>query len=528
MKHLLVTAICAGIALPAAAQSSDTRPSLWEYITGERIMQALVQTGVMALRSQVDLTYGHISGDLLAGQVALSDVTLWPEMPWDRDRNCRVSATRMVLSGAPITKWDHRTLKIDMLGVRADSACIPPQPRAILGSIGYKSIDVDRLFATFDYRPGPSSLDVALHANLPSAGVLDVTAFMDYAWIDNLDGSDPVPVVSLASAEATFEDAGLRQRATPLLPQELRDPNTAALVLTTNLSQALAQASGGSLNEAQSAFIDSAGTEVTRFLTEGGRIAVNITPQKSVWLNEDSVQNVGQLFADLQPLVGHGSKRQRSVLPPEVLSTALSEPDKLTPAQRLAAGTALTTGIGAPRSVERGRQLLQPLAATGNPEAAMQAATALQDSDPTTAYAFAVAAGASGAEHALGLIDRIEGRISTADALAAQNNVLKSWRDNTISAALRSGDLNALRVLTLQYLTGDGAPRSYVRAYLLATVAAAAGDAGGISLRDELDQRMRLRGPDASEAWANAAASAEKKAMEIWVQNGLAKQFAVK
>jgi len=312
-----------------------------------------------------------------------------------------------------------------------------------------------------------------------------------------------------------------------LLPPQLRDPQFAASLVSNGLIENLTGANGGAvLNQAQTAFVKSVGTEVSRFLSEGGRIALNVAPPESVWLNQDSVQDVAQLFADLQPLVDRSARRQQAILSPELLATALSEPDSLSDADRLAAGTALTTGIGAPRSVEQGRRLLQPLALAGNPEAAMQAAGSLQDNDPRGAYAFALTAAAGGAVQALGLLDRLEAKITTGDAISIQNNMLQRWRDKTIDEAVRTGDLRTLRGLALRYLTGNGAPRAYSRAYLLATLAAAAGDAGAIAMRDELDQRMRLRGEAAGAAWASTTAAAEKQAMDIWLQNGLAARFA--
>ena len=87
--------------------------------------------------------------------------------------------------------------------------------------------------------------------------------------------------------------------------------------------------------------------------------------------------------------------------------------------QRLAVGTALITGTGAPKSVEKGRALLEPLAQAGNTQAALTLARALAESDPAAAYHQALVAAAAGEDGATAVLDGLEETLDTGALLEA-------------------------------------------------------------------------------------------------------------
>ncbi|MEO1001449.1 MAG: hypothetical protein AAFW69_12750, partial [Pseudomonadota bacterium] len=279
------------------------------------------------------------------------------------------------------------------------------------------------------------------------------------------------------------------------------------------------------LNPAQTAFVKSASTELSRFLAEGGTIAVTSAPAGEVWLNQDTFEDLPLAFLDLEPRVAAQPLARQAMIDTALLSAAVGDPASLSAEDQLTVGVALVTGEGAPRAVALGAALLAPLAETGNAEAAAALAGALAAGDPEAAYRHALHAAAGGAVAGLALLDQIEGRLETADVLALQSEVAEATGARDLADA-PGADLATIRAKALDHLTGSGAVRDYALAYLWASLGAAAGDAASASVRDEIDGRMRFRGAAAADAWADSSAEAAEGALQLWIENDLATRLS--
>ncbi|MEM1383769.1 MAG: hypothetical protein AAGG06_09000 [Pseudomonadota bacterium] len=89
-------------------------------------------------------------------------------------------------------------------------------------------------------------------------------------------------------------------------------------------------------------------------------------------------------------------------------------------AEHLAVGKAFLTGLGAPRSLRRGREVLEPLAQRWNAQAALMLPEASAEAGETgTAYDLAIRAMAGGGADAIGLADELEGRLPLERILSA-------------------------------------------------------------------------------------------------------------
>ena len=79
------------------------------------------------------------------------------------------------------------------------------------------------------------------------------------------------------------------------------------------------------------------------------------------------------------------------------------------------------------------------------------------------------------------------------------------------------GSVLAMRQAARGFLNGTGRYRSYRAAYYWASMAAAAGDASGAAIRDEIEELMRLRGDEA--AWSKEITSLENGVLRDWINN---------
>ena len=100
---------------------------------------------------------------------------------------------------------------------------------------------------------------------------------------------------------------------------------------------------------------------------------------------------------------------------------ALAEGAQPDDAARLKIGRALVTGIGAPRSIPAGLDLLEPLARAWNGEAAALSADALAAFDQhEDAYEAALIALAAGELSAMGVADRMESLLPVPTIMSLQ------------------------------------------------------------------------------------------------------------
>ena len=73
--------------------------------------------------------------------------------------------------------------------------------------------------------------------------------------------------------------------------------------------------------------------------------------------------------------------------------------------------------------------------------------------------------------------------------------------------------------------SGKGRPRSYAFAALLASLAAAAGDAEAADILEDVDRRVQMGGEEAMQAWASVEQEIVDEALAVWVEFDLAKKF---
>ena len=94
-------------------------------------------------------------------------------------------------------------------------------------------------------------------------------------------------------------------------------------------------------------------------------------------------------------------------------------------------------------------------------------------------------------------------------ALAAQKGLMRGPEEALYS------DLSAMRTAARDFLTGTKRPRAWLAAYYWSSMAAAAGDAAGAALRDEVVETMRLRGD--ADAWTKEASSIDAGVLRDWI-----------
>jgi hypothetical protein len=534
-RALCASALCLSLPFSAAAQDG---PSLWDLLKPEYLVQRGLQAGIMALRTQIDIKYGAMSVDLRIGQASVSDIALWPLFPFDEAGNCKIEADRLVVRAAPIDRPDLVRIKAQATGVSLPPDCLPPDQRPIFAMTGLERISVPRLTLDIEYDIAQAEADLHVYGEVGDFAAVDVTADLSYFALDGRDDMEnPKPVVYLRAAALTAENLGGWEAMRGLIPPPFTDPAQAPQVIGGMVGQALARmnrsaadpaAEGdpSALNEAQQAFLDSLTAALPAFLDAPRKIVLEtgFAPGDDIFVDYMAYEDDPKLmFQDLKPIVSLAAAPARAALPAALLSQAMGEgAATLSDADRARVGTALVTGVGAPRNVARGLSLLEPLALAGDGAAALAMARALDTRDPARSYRYALMAGAASQTGAAVLLDRLEARLPFAEVVALQNEVVGDVQ-HPIEALER---VALMREQAAMRLSGIGQVRSYPVAALWAILAKAAGDTEGADILEQIDERVRMSDEAGRAAWAEAEAAAEALALDAWVGQDLPGRFA--
>lgn len=509
----LVVGALAFAAPTAPAQTAQQQDML------QLLQRIYAHYSVLLVRSFVDVTYDSLTVEPNTGATVISGLVLYPEFGWDDDGTCAITVDRAILGS--IVSFETLANTIEVSGVGVPSACLPPDQRAMLQLVGYEDgLTADTMTIEASYDLPTSSADVTVQAAVRDAADVSISAHFDYLWvrIPTDGGDDAQPVAILGNAEVALENNGLWERVEPMVAAQMGDVNAIPGMAQLMLGQVLAEP-GGQASPEVAAFVEDLSGELTRFLAEKNRLVVTVQPDGGLRLDEETFQSPSQAIAVLKPEVSGTPAAYRSLISAEDLSAALAGGAGLDDAARLRVGEALLTGLGAPRSVRDGVALLQPLAQAWNADAAMLIARAMLESrNPRAGYLMVLRALAGDRSGAIGIADSMESAMDVAEVLAAQESASRAWPGNVEAAGqmdslIAAGDLPGLRRMAYAASVGKGMPRSYARAYYLASLAAAGGDKGAANLRRRLDARFAGDGAD---VWTEEAERAARVALETW------------
>ena len=387
--------LAASIATPAPAQTASD----WlELLSPDRFLRMLIQSGVIALRTQVGISYEGLTVDAPGGRAAMTDVELWPAADWDDGHLCQVLIDRVNLIGTSWTALEEWRLKVEASGVEMTPQCLPPDARPELRMFGLDSLAIPLVTIDATYEVGSAETQVLASAFVDGFAVATLDAEFSYVSFREEElGDDVLPVMLLSSARLVLQNRGVWDTARTLLPPPLTAPETGADTLAAMMQGVFSDFENGydaaSAEAAVAALVASAKQTWPRFLNNPDTLVLetDIPEGEAVFLDFDAYDiSPIPLIETVRPRMALASTRTASALPVDLLRVALSEDHSgLAPAERRSAGLALLTGVGAPRDIKRGAELLSDPAETGDPDLAFALGKALADSDPSQAYRWA-------------------------------------------------------------------------------------------------------------------------------------------
>lgn len=531
MKFLLPLTVASVTALgamtaPAAAQTRDDAASIMALI-----QKLSSHYAIMVMRSFVDVTYDQLTVEPGTNQLVISGMTIYPELPWDNEALCEVTIDRVASSD--VFSFASIQTMIELSGVNAGAACFDPDMAGMMGSFGYDGLTAENMSIGLTYNLPDSSADLTVNASIADAADLSISADFSYLWVRlPIDGyGDPVPVIQLSEAEVSLENKGLWERLEPMVTAQMGDLNAVPQMAQMMVGQAFSEGGTRQPTPTENAFVENLAGELARFLSEKNRLVVTAAPEGGVWIDESIFDSPSNMIAALQPKISATPNALRSIIPPAEMAAALADGANPDDATRMKIGKALLTGVGAPKSVEDGGELLIPLARNWNGEAAaLVAAAAGGFGEHKIGYEMALIALAQGEASAMSAADNLEADLPLADVLAAQKEVSNNWPggseiEGQFNQAIADGNIGVIRALANAASVGRGMPRDYEVAYALATLGAAAGDKSSAALRDRMDRRFNATD---QATWVKTASKAASDALAVWTEGGLGAALAAK
>ena len=513
-----------GLCLSTPAFAQDPKPGIFDIITPDRIAESIASISISALRTVMEVEYQHLSTDIMRGTVAISGVTLRPQLPYDQARQCEITIQR---AGFDLGKFrpdlSASNASVTMVGAKANIACLPREAGFALRASGYNEVEVDRLAFEVDYVHGTGEIRTNGSAAINDMVTIDLaTAGAILPRLDEF-GLPGDPAIRVRKAVLGIQDNGGWERLSSQIPENLRQPEVIQGLGTEELTNALSNNGTRALTSTERLFIDDLMSHVAEFIRDPGEITIEAQlPAAGIVLEPALYDAPEELLQALAPDARTAPKAQSDLLDPTLVARINED---LTGTERLQLAEALLTGNGVPRADGLVPGLLSPLMSTGQPEladAALLIARAQLSSDPAEAYGNALIASSARLPGAVPLLDALEQRLTTVEVVAAQDAFISAPG----SDALPDGsDIRAVRTLALAHFTGLGEPRSYRQAYYYALIAEAAGDIGAQPLREDIEARFANRGEAVDALWLTLRADTQARALQDWINLDLAQRF---
>ena len=519
MKLILAAAALYMAALPAPAQDITD----WsDYISPQRVLGALVQYGVVAIRTQTDFTYGGLSLDPVENRATIYDVVMHPQI--GRGQDCRITVDRLTVKGAPWSELTSLRVTLGLSGLTISPGCLPAEAGPALNILQLRSLSVPQSAIDLRYDLPSGRAEVLVNGTVESVGAVTLEARFDYlaAGPSGRYGGDPMPVATLASARLQVEDGGAWSRLVPLIPAEFTNPAGGpariAQFLRLQRGQIVRPGASEAGGAAYDAFVTSIEETLGEFLANPSRLVVEtgFDPATSVRLDFEAYdRDMARVIGDLRPVASVRVVTEPDLPPLAQLAAALESPDQVSEPLRRAIGLALLSGEGLPKNRSAGIELLSTLQDGADGAEALAIARALAADSPEEAYAAALKAAQGGAAGALALLDELEPRLSVEDLFRLQGGLegMEPDMPNTVLA---------LRDRAVGHFDGK-AGRSYILAAYWARLAAAAGDRASAHLLDDIADRLVALGRGSE--WRAEDAKAADRALTDWVALDLPTQL---
>lgn len=525
-RPALIAALIASTALPALAQTAPglnpgpgpgpaPGPVTWgEIFSPDMLMQGLATIGLEAARGWVELRYDDMSFDLRGGAINVTGLVVRPLS----NANCTISVGRFGMMQQGYGLNALATGRIVASDISVAPACFGDEGAMMAMMLGLPSIAFDHADIGVAMDRPSTAMQITMDLSAPGLARIEGQFIFDSFGIGmpGADGApngydyntgryhyaDPFVYGMLRRGHVSLTNEGFWEKLQPMLPPDAREPEAFGAMIEESLRWDLSAEPAAEVGRAAAAFAADPRTVTLLMVPE--------TPFDLRRFSEPEDFETGRRMMGLSIGAGVPAPGVALIDRATIEAARAAGADE---ALRLRVGLAAANGQGMPVDLSLARSLLAGMEA--NPEAALALARAEEAGDPQTAYILARAAAAAGASPAL--MNRLENQLGPQEALAAM--VSAGAAQGAAADDLTS--VSALRAAALAAEDGRGRLRDYRDAYLLASLAAAAGDPVAQQVLIRLDAAL-ASAPD----WAGLRDAARAEAASVWAAQDLGAALA--
>lgn len=495
MAPIMLSSMLTTVAPVALIMGSDA-------FTKERIARGAAQFMIVSARAAVDITYGDLIFDERSNDFSIRDLRIeLPEASGVKDCVIEIGAITIVSLDRP----DALAFSTEGDGLSIAPSCFGQEGAMATTILGPEALNADHFSSTAVYHLGSSTYESTLLLETAAAGSVTLSTRMEGLHLEAQATGDPLPAGRITEVEITIQNTDNLRKLVPMLGAG--DDTTGMMI-----AQLEAVLGADGLSEDDNALLESARSELARVMADGGAITLRNAPETEISFRQlERTNGPEDLVPILKPRFSLSPIAPDILVSAERLKVARSAPGNLDAAERLMVAKAVASGVGAPRSAALASALLEPMAAEGDAEAALEYARLLHGTsdDVSAAYRFALEAGAASVPGAWSTLDRIESDLPMEAILDLQGelaSVAKPFEPVSDIAVLRSA--------ARDYATGRGVTRDYRQALFLALLAGAAGDRASTVLQERL--AGRFDDEDSQEAWRALEAEQSQRALDLW------------
>ena len=459
---------------PSQASQNDLTWS--ELISPKTITRSVLEYGLSAARSVLDLTYDEMLVDLREGTVELSNLELMPILNWDDNFSCKISIPRLSLVSNPsdmdALSYDASSHKMTLTAfdLSAPLDCLPVQQRMVFMSTGRENINFSTIRIALNYDFPSSGLDFSVIARMPEIAGIEIFSNLSYVNFDSgvLSGYQ-TPVVYLESASATLENFGLWKTLSKIIPTKYMDSETGPEVLAFDITEGLANETNlDSLKKTTDSLI----TAWRQFLNKPESITLysSVPNNQPVFIDFDSDFDV--IYESFSPLFAASKNSKEATFSTAIVSKVLNDSPSISIKQKVGVGLALIRGSGIPKNIQLGWDILKNLEPDDLRPHAAEVSKALRPLDPILAYKLALIAGSENQPGSMGLLSQLENQLGILEALDLQDPLADPIERKKIA------NLTPLKIRqkARKLFQGLGQERSYYNSLYFANICGAQGD----------------------------------------------------
>lgn len=462
--------------------------------TIDRLANNVFKYSISSARAFSEITYEDVRYDPNLETFLISGLSLRPYDLTPRN-DCQIFIGSISIFGDQDYYSLNDKFSIGIGNVEVNEFCFPDDFRTSMKMFGTERLNIPQLDVEIEHNYQSAATKIKIYGGVADLADVNIVADFDYF---SVTANEYFPIAAkLSGLELNFYNKGLWENAKQQLPPSFVNPDFLSLMIEEMVAPTATSILGIQLAEE---FVSQTNTAAIAFLQNpsGLRIKTEISEGFPVNIDEELFSDPAQVYGKLKPRITTTNDAKSPVDMSDVytlIATKNFQNFELNEVAAIAMG--LETGLGVPKNESLAVQLYEIIISQGYTSYYKNLINLkVRNSEFSQAYLDALSWAQSGDKLAASYLNKIEKNIELGEIIQLQTKSLLQG-DEAMPSETAPFDK------AMAYLKGDGALKSYEKAYYWSIFAMAAGDQRASFLVDRLERLSeKLEGDDRSK-WSS-------------------------